>query len=256
MDLLTYALLGGGLFLVLALLFRHTITALFYDYVIDFGLSTLDNFIAGAGLIGLDFGDWLAALIIFFHEKKISGGSVAFLAAWEATNFLPLSFIPVVGEGIEIFFNFFPAVFISRLFFNKFSKAEQGEKHLEKNYELAKKLNLKVNDLEEVQNLVGKNPVRAIVLEHRLRSQLKTRLAPKIDELLSRGKKQRDQLAELLDIPREIDILLSEAQELAKNEYYAAALQKSNEAQSELLNYVNQSAQNDDEFVDEFARAA
>lgn len=235
MDLLTYILIGAALFLILAFFFRHTISALFYDYVIDFGLSTADNFLAGAGLIGLDIGDWLAAIIIFSHEKKISGSFVAFFAAWEAANFLPLSFIPVIGEGIEIFFNLFPAVFVSRLFFNKFSKAEQGEKHLEKNYELAKKLGLKVTGLEEVQENVGKNPVRAIVLEHRLRSKLKVQLEPKVTELLNRGLAQRDQLAQFIEVPREIDIMFKEAQELVKNEYYATALQKNNEAQARLL---------------------
>lgn len=255
MELLYYALIGAGLFIVLALLFRHTITALFYDYVIDFGLSTADNFLAGAGLIGLDVGDWLAAIIIFVHERKVSGGFVAFIAAWEAANFLPLSFIPVFGEGLEIVLNLTPSVFISRLFFNKFSKAEQGEKHLERNYELAKKLGLKVSGLEEIQEKVEKNPVRALVLEHRLRSKLKARLEPKVQEIINRNRNQKEQLAQFIGVPQDVDILFEEVDELVKNEYYAKALHKNNEIQARLLELTTQLTQNDDEYGS-FAKVA
>jgi len=255
MDLLTYIIIGASLFLILALLFRHTITALFYDYVVDFGLSTLDNFIVGAGLIGLDLGDWLAAIMIFFHEKKISGNFVAFFAAWEAATFFPLGFIPVFGEVLEVTLNLVPSVFVSRIFFNKFSKAEQGEKHLEKNYELAKRLGLKVTGLEEIQEKVEKNPVRALVLEHRLRSKLKTQLEPKILELLNKGREQREQLAQSMSIPEEVDDLFKEAQSLVKKELYAAALQKNNEAQAALLKELNQFTQNDASY-DEFSQVA
>jgi len=78
--------------------------------------------------------------------------------------------------------------------------------------------------------------VRAVVLEHRLRSQLKKQLEPRIVELLKEGIAQRDQLAQLMPIPQEIDDLLTQAQTFVKKELYAAALQKNNEARATLLN--------------------
>ena len=111
-----------------AIFFRRYFSALFSDFVIDPLLSFADLLIAGLGAVGLDIGDWIAAFIIYKREKKISGGMVALFAAWEATNFLPISFIPVVGEIVEFFTNFFPAVFISRLLFNKYRPAEAKKK--------------------------------------------------------------------------------------------------------------------------------
>ena len=152
-----------------AIFFRRYLSALILDYVVDGGLSFADNFIAGAGLIGLDIGDWIAAIIIFKKEKRITGGAIAMLAAWEATNFLPISLIPVVGEAVETFFGFFPAVFILRLLFNKFKPAEKKEKKLEKEISIAEQVGLDVNKqkkvLKDIKNLIRKSdPVDALKL--------------------------------------------------------------------------------------------
>ncbi len=141
--------------------------ALFYDYVVDLGLSTLDNFLGGAGLAGLDVGDWVAAVIIFWHERKITNTWVALLVAWEATNFIPLSFIPVVGEGLEIFFNFFPAVTVGRFLFAKYEAAKMEKEKLKELSETAKQEGVKTDDqketVEEVDELIKEDdPVDAL----------------------------------------------------------------------------------------------
>jgi len=157
-----------GVVLIISLIFfRRYFSALIYDFVVDPLLSFADNFIAGAGLIGLDFGDWIAAFLIFKKEKKITGGPIAMFAAWEATNFLPVSLIPFVGEAVEIFFNFFPAVFISRVLFNKFRPAEKKEHKLENEISIAETLGIKVSKekkvLKDVQKLIRKSyPVDAL----------------------------------------------------------------------------------------------
>lgn len=80
------------------------IIALIFDYVVDFMLSLVDE--AAGGLFGLDWGDWIAAVIIFVYYSKQIGKGWSLFAAWEATNFLPISFIP----GVDILTGMFPAV--------------------------------------------------------------------------------------------------------------------------------------------------
>lgn len=162
-------LIIGLVLLITFIFFRRYFSALILDYVVDGGLSFVDNFIAGAGAIGLDIGDWIAAIIIFKKEKKITGGAIAMLAAWEATNFLPISLIPVVGEVVETFFGFFPAVFILRLLFNKFRPAEKKEKKLENEISISEQIGIDVNKqkkvLKDVKTLISKSaPVDALKL--------------------------------------------------------------------------------------------
>lgn len=134
MDLTQVIALIVLVFAVLLFVFRKKITVYFtslaYDYGVDGLFSFLDNFIYGVGLVGLDIGDWFAAGLIFVRQKKITGGFIAFIVAWEAANFLPASLIPGIGESIEIFFNLFPAVTISYFFFNKESEAKEIESNL------------------------------------------------------------------------------------------------------------------------------
>jgi hypothetical protein len=149
MDWLMIAGLAVLLFIILSILFRRLINALVYDYVIDAGLSFADNFLAGAGAVGIDIGDWIAAILIFINERKITNKWVAAAVAWEATNFIPFSFIPVIGEGLEIFFNLFPAVTISRIVFSKYRPANKQIKDLKKNISTAGMMNIDVSEQRE-----------------------------------------------------------------------------------------------------------
>ena len=104
-------------FILLAILyalrsyFTALLSSLFYDYVVDGALSFADNFVAGAGLVGFDIGDWIAGIIIFMRYYKQLGKGWALICALEAANF-GLSLIPGIGEPIEWFFNFFPIITI------------------------------------------------------------------------------------------------------------------------------------------------
>ena len=89
--------------------FGTVIQSLFFDFGVDAGASELDNLLGGVGLTGLDLGDFAAGFLIFFRYKKQLGTVWAFFLALEACNFF-LGFIPGIGEGIETFFNFFPAI--------------------------------------------------------------------------------------------------------------------------------------------------
>jgi len=162
-------IIGVLIIIIFAIFFRRYLSAIIYDYVVDGGLSFADNFIAGAGLIGLDIGDWIAAFLIYRKEGKISGGGVAMLAAWEATNFLPLSFIPVFGEILEVIFNLFPAVFISRVLFNKYRPAESQIHKTEKLISIAERYRIGTWKAKRIlkkakESISGAKPVEALKL--------------------------------------------------------------------------------------------
>lgn len=185
-------LIIGVILVIFFIFFRRYFSALFLDYVVDGCLSFADNFVFGAGLVGLDIGDWIAAIIIFSKEKKISGKGVAMLAAWEATNFLPVSLIPGIGEVVETFLGFFPAVFILRLFFNKYRPAEKQEKKLEKEISIANKVGIKVSKekkvLDDVKKLIKKaNPVGALkkLKSEKPVKEVSSKLRGYVDSLIS-----------------------------------------------------------------------
>jgi hypothetical protein len=116
------------LFMIIAFLYAFRsyigplLTALFFDYGVDAGLSFADDFLGGAGLTGLDIGDWVAACILFAKYRKQVGNGWALLFAAEAANF-GLSFIPGIGEGIELLFSAVPLV--SLVIFYKQYQANQ-----------------------------------------------------------------------------------------------------------------------------------
>jgi len=173
-----------------AIFFRRYTSALFSDFVIDPVLSFADLLLAGTGALGLDIGDWIAAFLIYKREKKISGGMVALLVAWEATNFLPISLIPVVGEVVEFFTNFFPAVFISRLLFNKYRPAEAKEKKLEGEVNIAKEAgieDIKAQEkaLERIKDLIKQaDPVDALKESDKPIKEISSKLIEYTDNLI------------------------------------------------------------------------
>lgn len=190
MDWILVGIIGVAALVIVFIFFRKVVGAFFLD-VLDAVLSTLDNFVGGAGLAGLDFGDWIAALIIYAKERKISGTGVALFAAWEATNFLPLSFIPGVGEGIEIVFNLVPTTTALRLLFNKFGRAEQGRKNLEHRIELAKALGVPVGKAKKeekkaTKDLKQNDPVDAVEDEQHAYDELGEGLVAYVSGLLKR----------------------------------------------------------------------
>lgn len=117
-------------FLLLVILFRKKLKGLVSD-LIDALLSFADILLGGAGLFGGDVGDLLAALWIYSREWKVVGEIPALFVVWEATNFLPLSFIPIVGEVIEFITNLIPMATIMRFLFAKYKPATKAMKTLD-----------------------------------------------------------------------------------------------------------------------------
>lgn len=197
---MAFSLFGLGIWQIVAIIavilvlsaifFRRYFSALISDFVIDPLLSFADLLIAGLGAVGLDIGDWIAAFIIYKREKKISGGMVALFVAWEATNFLPISLIPVVGEIVEFFTNFFPAVFISRLLFSKYRPAEAKEKKLEKEVSIAQQAGLDARKqeqaLKKIKELIKKaDPVDALKEADKPLKEISSQLIEYVDNLIA-----------------------------------------------------------------------
>ena len=153
-------LIIGVVLVISFIFFRRYFSALVYDYVVDGGLSFADTFIGT-----LPVGDALAAFLIYKKEKKIVGLWVI-IPTLEAANFI-IGAVPVVGQPIEIVTNLTPAVFLTRLLFNKYRPAEKKEKKLEKDISLAEKLGVNTRGAKKVSKEVKRkikkaNPVGAL----------------------------------------------------------------------------------------------
>ena len=193
---LEHMILIGIVVLVISFIFfRRYFSALIYD-VMDGILSFLDNFVGGVGLLGLDIGDWVAAFIIFKREKKITGKLFAGIAAWEATNLIPFSFIPIFGEILEFILGFVPTVFISRVLFNKFRPAKKKEKKLEEEVSIAERFGINVSHEKKILKKARKIGKKAPVDELKLLKSKKP-----IEKVSSELREQVDNLiAETNDI--------------------------------------------------------
>lgn len=227
MDVLHYIIIISVVVLIVFVFFRKYISGLFYDYVVDAGLSFADNFVAGAGLMGLDIGDWIAAVIIFIKERRISGVFVAGFVAWEATNFIPFSMIPVVGEGLEIVCNLFPSVTLSRFLFSKYGKAKRKKHKIEEKLDLTDSKEEYAEILDSIQNMIdSQNPVGAIEKEEEVDREVSESLIAYVNGLRDNTIEIIQELVhEDLRAPDELMELLQEG--INKSEEY---LQKSKEA--------------------------
>lgn len=242
----TSALVIGLVLALVLILFRRTLSALVYDYVVDFGLSSLDNFLGGAGLLGLDIGDFLAALIIFFKERRITGGFFALLAAWEAANFFPvglafhaagdlLALIPYVGpflgpaagESFEVVTNLLPSVTICRILFSKYGAADREAKRLRANVATARAAHIAAGTFEEHQpriarDLSHENPVGALWRARHANADVSHALERAIRGLMEVAGGWLRQLKQVGDAPEEALTLLEQGAAAVQRDLAAA----------------------------------
>ncbi|OGM01990.1 hypothetical protein A3K72_01250 [Candidatus Woesearchaeota archaeon RBG_13_36_6] len=162
-DTLLVALgLGGLVILVFSILIGKRISqylnSLILD-ILDLVLSFIDE--PFGGVIGLDWGDWIAALYIFYKERKVSGDYVALFLAIEAANFIP---------GFDYVTNIIPSAFITSLMFSKYKQARRELRELEQEQRTVQELGLSAllfhrihNRIKRMQKLLEKeDPVDAL----------------------------------------------------------------------------------------------
>ncbi len=113
------------IFVVILILLRKYLSDIIFETIVDGGLSFLDEILGFGFIPGADFGDIIAAFIIYRrysgtskkkkhkrkHINKGTGKFVAVFGALEAVNFIVLSFIP----GADFFTNIFPTIPFLRL---------------------------------------------------------------------------------------------------------------------------------------------
>lgn len=193
-----YFLLGGILLAILfGFAFRRYLSALVMDYAIDMGLSFADE--AFGGFLGLDIGDLVAAIIIFVHEKRISGTAIAVIVAWEALNFLPLGLIPGIGTGLEWVLNVFPAVTLSRLIFGPYRKERRLRKKITLTLEQLKSANIIIPKKlqQEIDDADETSPVESIRQQKEILSKLADLVTKDVHQLLNNAEDILEQLADL-----------------------------------------------------------
>lgn len=198
------------------IIFKRYISALILDYVIDGGLSFLDEFFGGA--LMFDWGDWIAAIIIFIKERKISGSRVAAIVAIEAATFIP---------GIDYITNIFPAVTISRILFNKFRPAEARKEFLNNRMSIAEEFGISIKEekrmLQNIDMLLRtEDPVDALIKEAELDKSISKKLISKVSDVISDSESMinnisQERLDVLPDVAETIQNTLVEASSMVSD---------------------------------------
>ncbi len=96
--LILFLVAGAYLFFIVAKRISVYAVALIFDYVGDFLCSMIDTIFGGVA--GLDWGDWIIAIVIYGYYVGKVGNGWAILGALEAAN--PLALIPGVGPFIGL----------------------------------------------------------------------------------------------------------------------------------------------------------
>jgi len=246
-----------ALFIAGIIFFAHYKQQLINDFIIDGIGSLLDNFIAGLGALGLDIGDWIAAAIIFSRDKKIVGKPIAYLVAWEATNFLPLSFIPVFGEILEWLLCLVPASTIGKIFFDKSKAAKKEAVKFEEDMEVAKEAGILTSEEksmdEKIQGLIKSGEYvdalkEAKADEKKITANLLRHIDGMIEEVNSLGRQIASQDIEapdeIVNILQEgmnaAGQLLSQAKDAEANQEYKKAIESATKAKEIIVMAVNQ----------------
>lgn len=159
LDLAITLILVGFIFILTVLIFKNYMAAILYDLV-DMVLSFVDEPFGGA--VMFDWGDWIAALLIFVKERKVSSNVVAFLVAVEAANFIPV---------FDYVTNFIPSVLISRILFAKYHMAQMKQQELKKEIQYAQVHGIAVthakHQLKKMHALINDSPIDAINMEEK-----------------------------------------------------------------------------------------
>lgn len=106
MIVILFLVLGSYLFYIVAKRVSVYAIALIFDYIGDFLISFIDT--AFGGFAGLDWGDWIIAVIIYVYYSSKVGSGWAFFGALEAAN--PIALIPGVGPFIGFITDLLPTM--------------------------------------------------------------------------------------------------------------------------------------------------
>ncbi|MCX8147575.1 MAG: hypothetical protein N3D84_03850 [Candidatus Woesearchaeota archaeon] len=224
------------------------------DYFFDCVLSFVDE-IWGGG-IGLDWGDLIGGIIIFFRNKDKVGIFWSLIIVWEAFDFTPVNFIPVIGGIVEVITNLFPCATICRLLFGKWKAADREAKKIERNLGAARDAKIDTSDAENALNenlpKIAKKPLVVYKKLKKVNKELSEKLSNYVNNLISelgdaieRIEARYKKLASETSIPEDVtaimqkgidnsEALMENAKESLKKEEYAKAVESVKSAQNVL----------------------
>jgi hypothetical protein len=104
--LILFLVIGAYLFFIVAKKVSVYAVALIFDYVGDLLCSLIDTVFGGVA--GLDWGDWIIAVVIYGYYVGKVGNGWAIFGALEAAN--PLALIPGVGPFIGLVTDLMPTM--------------------------------------------------------------------------------------------------------------------------------------------------
>ena len=189
--------------------------------------------------------------------------------------------IPVAGQPIEWVTNFTPAVFITRLLFNKYGKAKKGENKLEKDESIAKDVGVNVSKekkvLKKVKELIDKeNPVDALKEAKKADKEISSKIVGYVNQLATDTERIIQNIAkqniqappELMNILQQgidnSEQLIEQAQILAEEGDFENAIKAAQNAERAIIfaakqfekQYSNYLAQLELEQADQYQEAA
>jgi hypothetical protein len=207
----------------------------FHDYAYDAALSFADE--AFGGVIGLDFGDFIAAILMYRGERNRIGALPALFVAWEASNFFPLGLIPFFGTGLEYVLNVFPAATVLNALFNKEDKAQTARRRVEQLSDICEAFNVTVDDEDAEDAYEAGDWVEASKLYQDVLNDVESMIERSAYDKASEVKREAHRVLRQADkagsrrsrrvrrtVPRIDDYIERARQELGRSEYEDAAV--------------------------------
>ena len=251
---LSIVLLIGMMFILALMFFRKYAGAMLMDILIDGGISFADNFLFGAGAVGIDIGDVIAGIMLYKREVGRVGKLWASVIFLEACNF-GLGLIPVIGEVFEVIFGLIPSATIIRANFDRTPIAEAQSKKLKEDMQLAENLGLasfqsEKHKLEKFEKVIEKDPIKYLELTSGIKKGIEIKVGDAVkyciadtQGLLSNMASQEvdEELAPILQqAVSQVQSALAEAQALAGQNKFKEAVEQVDNAKAILADSVSQ----------------
>ena len=251
---LSIVLLIGMMFILALMFFRKYAGAMLMDILIDGGISFADNFLFGAGAVGIDIGDVIAGIMLYKREVGRVGKLWASVIFLEACNF-GLGLIPVIGEVFEVIFGLIPSATIIRAKFDRTPIAEARKKKLHEDSQLAEKTGFgdcksELHHLQRFDKMIDKDPINYLKETEGIARDINSKVTGAVQNyiadtqgLLSNMASQEvdEELAPILQqAVSQVQSALAEAQALAGQNKFKEAVEQVDNAKAILADSVSQ----------------
>ncbi len=251
---ISFILLIGMMFILALIFFRKHATLMLMDIIIDGGISFADNFVFGAGVMGIDIGDVVAGIILYQMEVGKVGMFWASIIFLEACNF-GLGLIPGIGEVFEVIFGLIPSATIIHANFDKTPIAHAQSRKLKEDMQLAEKLGLsgfqsEKHSLEKFNRSIDNNPIKYLEITRGIKEGIEIKVNGAVKDYIAdaqgllSGIADKEVDAEIAPILQQavsqVQDSLSQAQILSEQNKFNEAVELVDNAKSILEDSVSQ----------------